>query len=132
MLRISKLADYGTVVMSYLAAYPQQVFSAAEIAKQIHVGTPTVSKVLKALQEAELVVSVRGAAGGYRLARAVDQITLADIVMAIEGRLAITECNMGEKQCMHDSVCAIKNNWQLINKIIFTALASWTLADMKK
>jgi Fe-S cluster assembly protein SufB len=132
MLRISKLADYATVIMNYLATAPEQIFSAAQIAKHIHVSIPTVSKVLKILQEAGLVVSLRGALGGYKLAMPAEEITLAQIVTAIEGQLAITECNIDANQCMHHSVCTVKSSWQLINKIIFKALASWTLADLKK
>jgi FeS assembly SUF system regulator len=130
MLRISKLTDYATVIMSYLAQTPQQVVSAAQIATGIHLRVPTVSKILKILAEAELVTSTRGTGGGYRVARSSSEITVAQVVTAIEGSLAMTECCRGENLCVLDSLCAIKENWKVINNIILTALAGLTLQDM--
>jgi FeS assembly SUF system regulator len=130
MLRISKLTDYATVIMSYLALEPLRVASAAQIAKAIHLSLPTVSKILKILCEAELITSFRGTGGGYQLARPTDAITVAQVVMAIEGKLAMTECCIAENICALDSLCSTKENWKVINKIILTALASLTLKDM--
>ncbi len=132
MLRISKLTDYATVIMSYLALYPEQIISAAHIAKALHLGTPTVSKILKILCEASLVKSHRGTEGGYQLARLAKDITLADIVSAIEGKLAMTECCASKSLCALDALCGIKGNWQIINKVILTALSCLSLADMAK
>lgn len=130
MLRISKLTDYATVIMSYLALNPERVASAAQIAKAVHLSLPTVSKLLKILAEAELVASFRGTGGGYQLARPAAGITLADVVSAIEGNLAMTECCAGENLCALDALCALKDNWKKINQIILTALAGYTLKDM--
>ncbi|MDR3478203.1 MAG: SUF system Fe-S cluster assembly regulator [Gammaproteobacteria bacterium] len=130
MLRISKLTDYATVIMSYLALMPNQVISAVQIAKEVHLAAPTVSKILKILSDANLVISFRGTGGGYQLARAVDEITLAQVVSAIEGNLAMTECCSIESTCALDSLCTLKDNWQIINKIILTALDGVTLKDM--
>jgi FeS assembly SUF system regulator len=132
MLRISKLTDYATVIMSYLALNATQVASATHIAKEIRLGAPTVSKILKILCEAHLVTSYRGTGGGYQLARSSSEITVADIVSAIEGNLAMTECCSGKNLCALDSLCSIKENWQIINKIILTALSGLTLAQMTK
>lgn len=132
MLRISKLTDYATVIMSYLASDPSRVLSATSIAKALHLGIPTVSKILKILSEAELVKSFRGIGGGYQLARPTSEITVAEVVSAIEGNLAMTECCAGKNLCALDSLCAIKENWKVINKIILTALSGLTLADMTK
>lgn len=132
MLRISKLADYGTVIMNYLALHSEQVFSAAEIARNIHMQTPTVSKLLKLLLEADLVISIRGAEGGYRLARSAEQITIAQIIAAIEGLPALTECCDSVKLCAQDSFCAIKGNWKVVNRFILAALENLTLSDMTK
>lgn len=132
MLKISKLADYATVVMNFLAAQPEQVFSAAEIAKQVHVAVPTVQKVLKLLSEAQLLFSTRGPSGGYRLGRPAALITVADVIAAIDGIPAMTECSQGAKLCAHEGVCAIRSNWRLINQVILTALQNLTLADMAK
>ena len=130
MLRISKLTDYATVIMSYLALVPNRMASATNIAKEIHLGIPTVSKVLKILCERELVKSYRGTGGGYQLARPSTDITIADIVSAIEGSLAMTECCTTKNLCALDSLCSIKDNWKVINKVILTALSGLTLAQM--
>jgi FeS assembly SUF system regulator len=132
MLRISKLADYGTVIMNYLAKEPQSLLSANEISRKVHLALPTASKVLKILVAANLVVSVRGTDGGYRLSRLPEQITIADVITAVDGAPALTECNAMNKTCSQDSICAIRDNWRLINKTIFMALNSLTLADMTK
>ena len=129
MLRISKLTDYATIILSYLALAPEKIQSATLIAKACHLGVPTVSKILKILTEAELVRSYRGMEGGYQLARDVKAITIADVVLAIEGKVAVTECCSGTT-CALDSLCAVKENWQVINKVIIKALAEVTLNDM--
>jgi FeS assembly SUF system regulator len=131
MLRISKLTDYATVILSYLALDPLRILSATLIAKEIHLSVPTVSKLLKILQEAALVKSFRGTGGGYQLARPAKDITLADIVTAIEGNLAMTECCTTNSLCAIDSLCTLKDNWKVINRIILNALARVTLQDMK-
>lgn len=132
MLKISKLTDYATVIMSYLALEPQRVLSATCIAMEIHLGVPTVSKILKILSEAGLVKSFRGTGGGYQLARSTKDITVAEVVSAIEGKLAMTECCSSNTLCVLDSLCAIKENWQVINKIIMNALEQVTLFDMTR
>lgn len=130
MLRISRLADYGTVIMNYLASQPQCLQSANELAKKAHVSLPTASKILKILVTANLVASVKGTRGGYRLARDPQSITLADVITALDGQPAITECNVPTKPCSKDAFCAIRDNWRIINKVIMTALQSVTLTDM--
>jgi len=132
MLRISKLADYGTVIMNYMAREPHTLFSASEIARDVHLALPTTSKILKMLVTANLVVSARGAGGGYRLSRLPQEITIANIVSALDGQPALTECTQLSKTCVQDKVCAIRDNWRLINKVVLKALDSLTLADMTK
>ncbi len=130
MLKISKLTDYATVIMSYLALDPSRVYSATCIAKATHLTVPTVSKLLKILSESGLVRSFRGTGGGYKIAKPTQEITVADVVSAIEGKLAMTECCAENKTCALDSLCGIKENWQIINKIILEALDRVTLYDM--
>jgi FeS assembly SUF system regulator len=132
MLRISKLTDYAMVIMHYLAQTPSAILSAAEIARAVHLSAPTVSKILKILSEAKLVTSFRGTGGGYQLARPIAAITLAEVVTAIEGKLAMTECCASETLCALDSWCSIKENWKVINQIILSALAGLTLQDMMR
>ncbi|MGB6976038.1 MAG: SUF system Fe-S cluster assembly regulator [Gammaproteobacteria bacterium] len=130
MLKISKLADYGTVIMHYLARWPNQAFSAAQVAQQVQMKAPTVSKVLKLLSGAELVVATRGAGGGYRLARPAKEISIAEVIAAIERAPALTECSLGNNICAQDMDCPIKDNWRLINRLIVETLQSVTLHDM--
>ncbi|MBL0165218.1 MAG: SUF system Fe-S cluster assembly regulator [Xanthomonadales bacterium] len=130
MLRVSKLTDYATVVMTCLAAAGDEVLSAQLLAEQARLETPTVSKVLKLLAGAGLVDSWRGVNGGYRLARAPGAITIADIVTAMEGPIGMTECCTEPGLCDHESHCGVRVNWQRISEAIRTALEHVTLADM--
>ena len=131
MLRVSKLTDYATVVMTCLAA-GDGVMSAQALAERARLELPTVSKLLKQLAQAGLVASTRGINGGYRLARAPERITIADVVTAMEGPIGMTECSAHVGLCDHESHCGVRVNWQRINQAIAHALASVTLADMLK
>jgi FeS assembly SUF system regulator len=121
MLRISKLADYSTVIVSALALEPKRLYSAKALADQVHIAVPTVSKLLKLMLNAGIVSSVRGVGGGYQLAAAPRDITIAQVVAAIEGKPALTECSLHAGSCVQDSVCAIKSNWRMINQIVISA-----------
>ncbi|RXR08588.1 SUF system Fe-S cluster assembly regulator [Pseudoxanthomonas composti] len=130
MLRVTKLTDYATVVLTVLAARPGEVASASDLAEQSGLESPTVSKLLKPLAQAGLVEGLRGAHGGYRLARAADRITLIEIVEAMEGPLAITECSLHANQCGIATRCGARANWRLINDVVADALRGVTLAQM--
>jgi FeS assembly SUF system regulator len=132
MLRVSKLTDYATVIMTVLADASDSVLSAQDVAARAHLELPTVSKLLKQLAHANLVDSFRGVNGGYRLAREPAQITIAQIVTAMEGPIGMTECSAHVGLCDHESHCGVRVNWQRINHAIAHALASVTLADMLK
>jgi FeS assembly SUF system regulator len=130
MLRLSKLTDYGTVIMTALARHPRQQRTAAELADATHVAVPTVSKILKTLAHEKLLVSNRGAYGGYKLARAPENISMADIISALEGPIALTECAEIQGHCSIQPSCLIGANWQRINAAIRGALEGISLADM--
>jgi len=130
MLRMSKLADYGTVVMAYLAQEPGVVHSAMETADRVHVALPTVSKVLKILAHENLVLSSRGARGGYALGRPPKEISVAQIIDAMEGPIALTECSGEKSICEQESSCSVRGNWRKINQVVRDALQSVTLHDM--
>jgi len=132
MLRVSKLTDYATVVMTCLVTGGDDVLSAQVLAERARLEAPTVSKLLKQLAQAGLVVSTRGINGGYRLARAPERITIADVVTAMEGPIGMTECSAHAGACDHESHCGVRVNWQRINQAIAGALESVTLADMVK
>ena len=130
MLRISKLTDYGTVVLAHLAAHQAVVSSAADVAQATGIAPPTVSKLLKSLARAGLVTSTRGANGGYRLARAPHEISAADVIDALDGPVSITECSASDGDCEHEEVCSVGSAWQRINVAIRHALRDVTLNDL--
>ena len=130
MLRVTKLTDYATVVLSALADSPDRVHNATELAERAHLELPTVSKLLKTLTQAGLVQSFRGSTGGYRLAKPAEQISLIQIVEAIEGPLGMTECSLHESNCGIESSCGVRANWRRINDVVADALREVSLADM--
>ena len=130
MLRMGKLTDYATVVLASLAQEPARHRAAAELAERTRLTRPTVSKVLKGLQRAGLVISSRGAQGGYRLARAPELITAAQILDAFEGPIAITECSSASSQCGIERLCRVGGAWQRINAAIRRALEDVTLQQL--
>lgn len=130
MLRISKLADYATVLLTAMAEDPARLYSSQCLAEACRLEQTTVAKLLKQLSHAELLASVRGAAGGYRLARAPEQITVADILLAVEGPVGLTECSVHQGLCGHEHFCGTRANWRKLHAAIDSALRSVTLADM--
>ncbi|BCA96685.1 SUF system Fe-S cluster assembly regulator [Legionella antarctica] len=132
MLRISKLADYGTVVMVYLAKHAQELCNARDIALHTHLAVPTVSKILKRLTVAGLLTSVRGVTGGYRLQRSATEISVSQIIYALEEHRGFTECSLQPNDCSLQEVCTIQGNWRLISQAIETALDSVSLDALAK
>jgi FeS assembly SUF system regulator len=130
MLRISKLTDYGTVVLAQLARAPGERRTATAVAKQTRIALPTVSKLLKSFHRAGLVTSVRGARGGYQLARPPASISAAEIIDAIDGPVAITECSGDHSACDIETVCRTGTAWQRINDAIRQSLDGVTLAQL--
>ena len=131
MIRLSKLADYGIVMMTNMARHPQRQHNAAEIAAESHIPLPTASKILKALARAGLLASHRGAKGGYGLARDAGAITVAQVIVALEGPIALTSCiEDGPGDCGIESLCPARANWQRINDAIRHALDEITMAEM--
>jgi FeS assembly SUF system regulator len=132
MIRLGKLTDYGLVLMSQMAREPHdELHTARDLAVECQLPLPTVSKVLKSLLQTGLLDSHRGMKGGYSLARAPQMISLAEIIAALEGPLALTECSLdGVTLCGLESSCAIKDNQRLINKVVRGALENVTLSDL--
>lgn len=129
MLRLSKFADYGTQVMVYMSK-DGAVHSASEVAARLGIAIPTVSKILKMLVRENLVASSLGAKGGYMLARDPCDITIAEIINAMDGPISITECSSTTTSCERESTCSTRSNWQGINHIIHDALNKVNLAEM--
>lgn len=132
VLRISKLTDYGTVVLAHVASTGDAHVSAAEVAAGTGLSLPTVSKLLKTLARAGLVDSTRGARGGYRLARPAGEISAADVIDALEGPVSITECSSSDSHCEHEGSCSVGGAWQQINVAIRHALDDVSLLDLKR
>lgn len=132
MLRISKLTDYGTVVMVSLAKRMPELSSARDIARLTHLTLPTVSKLLKRLAAAGLLCSVRGVSGGYRLQRPAKDISVAEIIYALEEQHGLTECSLRPEACSLHHVCHIQDNWRSISAAIVSALDSVSLEALAK
>ncbi|MGH8131529.1 MAG: SUF system Fe-S cluster assembly regulator [Steroidobacteraceae bacterium] len=130
MLRISRLTDYATVILARLG--DGGLASAADIAERTRIGLPTVSKLLKELQHAGLVRSVRGAHGGYQLTRPAALINAAEIIDAVEGPVALTECASGAGNCGIESTCLVGHGWQRISRAIRRALNEVSLVELAR
>ncbi len=116
--------------MACLARRAGEVLPAVQIAEDTRLELPTVSKLLKQLGRAGLVESFRGAAGGYRLARPAQQISLAEIVEALDGPIGLTECSAGHAGCELEAHCAVSRDWQGVGAAVGAALRAVSLADM--
>jgi FeS assembly SUF system regulator len=130
MLRISKLTDYGAVILACLASQADRLWTAAEVAERTRVGLPTVSKLLKKLQRSGLVISARGSHGGYQLACPPGEISAVRILDVLEGPIALTECSGQHSNCGIESNCRVGHVWQRVNGAIRRALTDITLAQM--
>lgn len=137
MLRLTKLTDYAIVILTYFAHAPEvegdsPVFTARGLAESSRLPLPTVSKILKLLSRSGLLVSHRGVAGGYSLSRDARSISVADVIAAIDGPIALTECvdNEVASNCELEATCPCRSNWQRINSAVRGALQKLSIADM--
>jgi len=134
MLRLTRVTDYGILLMTQLARLDGGVgasrLTANDLALSTRVPAPTVSKILQSLLHAGLLDSVRGAHGGYCLTRPAAEISVRDIIQCLEGQIALTECNLEQGECEQLPFCSISNNWKRINAAIHHALEGISLADM--
>ena len=129
-MRLSNLADYAVVTMSQAARHcGGGRVSAAELAAETGLPAPTVQKLVSKLTAAGLLRSVRGAGGGLQLARPAAAITLADIVEAVEGPIALTACIEGN-DCSVDHDCRVRPHWPLVNETLRSALAGISLVQL--
>src|SRR6185437_10034997 len=138
MIVLSKLADYGVIVATHLATEPERQLTAVAVATETRLPQATVAKVLKSLAHAGIVTALRGAAGGYRLARPPGAISVAEVVAAIDGTIGMTQCaghdagrrDAATASCERESFCPTRPHWRRINLAIGAALASVSLAEM--
>ncbi len=130
MIKISRLADYAVVILTFLAQQNAPA-SAVVVASKTRLPEPTVAKVLKLLARADLVQSIRGVNGGYKLTQAPAQIDVAQIITAIEGPVSLTACvGGGVDMCDYQEHCNVKGRWDDVNMVLREALESITLANM--
>lgn len=131
MIRMSKETDYGILLLAYFANAQEGLkHNAREVATESQLPLPMVRKILKILARGGLLVSHRGVKGGYSLARKGERISIAEIVNAMEGPLAVTECIEAPGECRHEPVCGLRTSWQKVNEVVFEALDSMTLSDL--
>lgn len=140
-MRLNRLTDYAVILLTRLSFTPKEGEAAtadgfilkttAQLAADTAVPAPTTSKTLKLLATAGLVTAQRGAAGGYALARAAAEISVADIILAIEGPIALTACVDGsDDSCAAESFCSMSGNWDEVNRSVLAALQNVRLPDM--
>lgn len=130
VLRLTKLADYGVILMCEMS-HSETRLSAQDLSASTGIPLPTVSKILNMLGRGNLLLSHRGLKGGFSLARADDEISVAEIIEAIDGPIALTLCVEGQKcDCGFDHLCSLKPRWQIINDAVKSALSDVSLSSI--
>jgi FeS assembly SUF system regulator len=132
-VKLSSLADYAVVMMSAAARHCGATcrLNATTLAEETGLPLPTVQKLVSKLSSAGLLESARGTGGGFRLARPAAAITLADIVEAVEGPIALTACvDGGKHDCCVEETCRVKPHWNVVNGAVKGALAGVSLASL--
>jgi len=131
MLRISKITDYGIVLLTELArGEPGEPHAARGLSQAVELPLPVVSKTLKALARRGLLVSHRGARGGFSLARKPERIAVSEVIDALEGPVGLTECTLAGSECQREAICDVREPWQRINGVIVQALRQVSVADL--
>lgn len=131
MFRMNKLSDYGLVLLTqFVRKADRPQISAVELAAETRLPLPTVGKLLKTLTREGLLVSHRGARGGYSLARPARQITVTQAICALEGPIALTECTDHEGQCEYEVRCPTRSHLKRLNQIVLAAFDQVTLDDL--
>lgn len=132
MLRLAKLADYGLLIACHLANLPDELVKLEQVADATRLPIPTVRKVMKLLVDQGVVRSERGVKGGYLLSRPADRISIGEVITAVEGGLALTECCQDACLCDVSKACTVQNNWNVINRTVGEIFSRITLADMSR
>ncbi|MDA0663213.1 MAG: SUF system Fe-S cluster assembly regulator [Proteobacteria bacterium] len=131
MLKLGRMIDYGVVILSQMAYHRDELLTAPGLAEATGLPAPTVSKILKSLAHSDLVTSHRGVHGGYTLSRRPEAISVAAILEALEGPVALTACVEGsDEQCNVARLCPIRGGWEKVNGAIRQALEAVSLSDL--
>ena len=132
-MRLSHLADYAVVLMTAAARRPAGArLSATELAGETGVPLPTAQKLMGQLAGCGLLLSVRGACGGFSLAKPATEISLADIVEAVEGPIAMTVCSEGRRDCALDAHCRVKPHMGIVGNAVRGALGAVRLTELAR
>jgi FeS assembly SUF system regulator len=135
MFRLRKITDYGIVLLVHLAGNQENpdgdgFHTARSLAEDVALPQPVVSKILKILARGGIIESHRGAKGGYSLRVPASEISVAEMIAALEGPVSMTECSTSAGLCSHESSCSVRDPWQVINRIVRDALTDISLADI--
>ena len=132
MIRLTKVADYGVVLLAYMASVPGgRTFNVRDLAKTAQLSPSMVSKVLKALTRGGVLESQMGSKGGYRLSRNANEINIAEVIAALDGPIRMTECaDVVDSNCAIELLCPVRVGWQKVNAAVRKALEGITLADL--
>ena len=135
MIRLSRLTDYAVALLSQMGrSEPDHLWAASSLSEISDLPMPTVAKVLKLLAKSGVIKATRGAAGGYKLTRSIAQISIADIIEAMDGPISITDCARGRDQsdCSVQDICPVSDGWHRVNNIVRKALADVSLAEISE
>ena len=131
MLKISKLTDYAIIILRHIVINQKSKYSAANLAEEIKLNVPTVSKLLKLLAKAGILFSSRGVEGGYTLNKEAKDITVLEISCAIDGMFGLTDCcNDKKEDCKNQNICPLVNKWQILSDLFQDVLGSISLQDI--
>ena len=132
-MRLSHLADYAVVLMTAAARRPAgERLSATELSADTGVPLPTTQKLMGQLAASGLLNSARGATGGFSLARPAADISLADVVEAVEGPIAMTVCSEGRSDCALDAHCRVKPHMGVVGNAVRGALGAVSLTELAR
>jgi FeS assembly SUF system regulator len=131
MIRLSKLTDYGILLMTHIARHSERpLHTARDLAAETQIPLPTVSKILKELSNGGLLVSHRGVKGGYSLSRVPQEISVGQIITVLEGPIGVTQCGSAPGDCDMEPHCPVSANWRVISHALRQALENLTLPDL--
>ena len=131
MIKLSKLTDYAIVILAEMAVEPGRLMTAAGLSQKTSLPEPTVSKVLKLLTKGEVVRSTRGVNGGYSFEHDPAKVSIASVIIALDGPVSLTACADGNTGCCdYETNCRIKTQWNPVNIAMRNALEDVSLLQM--
>ncbi len=132
MLRITRLADYAVLIACTFEGMENKVVSSSDITKKTRLQKATVNKVLATLVKKKILIASRGVNGGYKTVKKFEEISVRELIEAMEGPVSLTSCiDENAKDCNLCNVCITKNAWSLVNNAIKDTLENIKIPDMK-